>query len=124
MTGEPGSAFQLFGNDWKNESNVMSGTLVCYARPMSAAPLYYAPNLTFIWIAPLPEDGATYSAISNNEIMQISGLDCTKGKQLPVYCRASEEGLEGEAFAGYPSNKCGTLKEDIVLHQLSLMIIL
>jgi len=47
--------------------------------------------------------------------MYISGLDCTKGKQPPVYCRASEEGLEGEIVAGYPSDVCGTGKTYIYI---------
>ena len=108
LTGEPESERLISYNNWKNESNVMSGTLVCYAISRSAAPPYYAPNLNFMWILPTPEDGANYSAIPSHEIMQISGLDCTEGKQPPVYCSASEEGLEGERVAGYPSDKCGT----------------
>ena len=114
LTGEPGGEVRTSDNNWKNESNVMSGNLVCYAISRSAAPPYYAPNFSFIWIPPTPEDGANYYAIPSNEIMQISGLNCSEGKQPPVICNVSEEGIEGESVAGYPSDKCGTLKAYIV----------
>ncbi|WAR05327.1 hypothetical protein MAR_020696 [Mya arenaria] len=102
-----------FNNDWKNASNILTGSLACLSKSLSVAPPFFGASLAYTWFIPDPADDAGYQASPSNQTLLVSGLDCNQRTQLPVYCIVTEGDLTSESDAAYVSNKCGnTFQED------------
>ncbi|KAK3107671.1 hypothetical protein FSP39_019581, partial [Pinctada imbricata] len=69
-------------------SNLVSGSVRCFAVPKGAGPYFYQPNIQTNWIYPTQDVG--YNIMIKKDVAYIKNVNCAVNASQPIFCQARE----------------------------------